>query len=162
MSWRAIFSAANPACKASPTSRSLRYRSAQSKCRNPASSASLVAVIVTAAAGIKVPKPSAGIWLAPWMSGILVIGRSEDSIMGYATKLICIRHDLRNSKIRCRVPQTGHQLQISRYWIEHDVRLAVALPWLRWWRRMPWPGKAGMQRGGEGVARREREEARAR
>jgi hypothetical protein len=44
-------------------------------------SASLVAVIVTAASGIKVPKPSAGIWPAPWLSGILVIRRSEDSIM---------------------------------------------------------------------------------
>src|SRR4029077_4811176 len=38
-------------------SRSFPYRSAQSKCRNPASSASLVAVIVTAASEIKVPKP---------------------------------------------------------------------------------------------------------
>src|SRR6267378_4272886 len=48
-----------------PTSRSFPYRSAQSKCRNPASSASLVAVIVTAASAIKVPKPSAGSWPAP-------------------------------------------------------------------------------------------------
>src|SRR5262245_65320737 len=46
-----------PACNASPTSCSLRYRSAQSKCRNPASSASLVAVMVTARSGIRVPKP---------------------------------------------------------------------------------------------------------
>ena len=57
--------AASPACNASPTSRSFRYRSAQSKCRNPASNASLVAVIVTAASGIRVPKPSAGIWPLP-------------------------------------------------------------------------------------------------
>jgi hypothetical protein len=65
MSSRAIGPAASPACNASPTSRSFPYRSAQSKCRNPASSASLVAVIVTAGSGIKVPKPSAGIWPAP-------------------------------------------------------------------------------------------------
>jgi hypothetical protein len=38
-------------------------------------------VIVTAASGIKVPKPSAGIRPPPWLSGILVIRRSEDSIM---------------------------------------------------------------------------------
>jgi hypothetical protein len=30
---------------------------------------------------LKVPKPSSGIWPAPWLSGILVIRRSEDSIM---------------------------------------------------------------------------------
>jgi hypothetical protein len=47
--------------------------------------ASLVAVIVTAASGIKVPKPSASIWPAPWLSGILVIRRSEDSIIRYTS-----------------------------------------------------------------------------
>ncbi len=80
MSSRAIPPAASPTCNASPTSRSFRYRSAQSKCRNPASSASLVAVIVTAASGIRVPKPSAGIWPPP-LSGILVSRRSEDSVI---------------------------------------------------------------------------------
>src|SRR6476660_5758013 len=81
MSSRAIPPAASPACNDLPTSRSFPYRSAQSKCRNPASSASLVAVIVRAASGIKVPKPSAGMWPAPWLSGILVILRAEDSVM---------------------------------------------------------------------------------
>src|SRR6201981_1935911 len=79
---RAIPRAASPACSALPTSRSFPYRSAQSKCRNPASSASLVAVIVTAASGIKGPKPSAGIWPAPRLRGNFVIRRSEGTIIG--------------------------------------------------------------------------------
>src|ERR1700733_454715 len=81
MSSRAIPPAASPACKASPTSRSFRYRSAQSKCRNPASTAPLVALIVVAASAIRVPNPSAGIWPAPWLSGILVFRKSEGSSM---------------------------------------------------------------------------------
>ncbi len=74
--------AASPACNASPTSRSFRYRSAQSKCRNPAASASLVVVMVSAGSGIRVPQPSAGIWPLPLLSAILVSRRSEDPVMG--------------------------------------------------------------------------------
>jgi len=54
--------------------------SATSKCRNQASSVSLVAVFVRAASEIKRPQPSAGIQPAPLLSGILVRRRSEDSI----------------------------------------------------------------------------------
>ena len=78
---RAMFPAADPSCNALPTSRSFRYRSAQSKWRNPASSASRVAVMVSAGSGIKVPKPSAGMRPAPWWSGIVVIRRSAGSGM---------------------------------------------------------------------------------
>jgi hypothetical protein len=73
--------AASPACNASPTSRSFRYRSAQSKCRNPPSSASLVAVIVTPASGMRVPKPTAGRWPLWLLSGVLFIRSSEDSVI---------------------------------------------------------------------------------
>ncbi len=66
------------------------------------------------ASGIKVPKPSAGIWPAPRLSGILVIRRSEDSIIGYTSKLFCVRHHRPDSKTRCRAPQTGRQFLISR------------------------------------------------
>src|SRR3984957_20619969 len=82
MSSRVTSPAASPACNASPTSRSFRYRSAQSKCRNPASSASLVAVTVTAGSGIRVPNPSAGMWLVPLLSAIFFIRKSEVSATG--------------------------------------------------------------------------------
>jgi hypothetical protein len=36
--------------------------------------------IVAAASGIRVPKPSTGIWPAPWLSGVLVVRKSDDSI----------------------------------------------------------------------------------
>ena len=78
---RAIPPASSPACNTSPTSRSFRYRSAQSKCRNPASSASPVALIVAVTSGIRVPNPSTGMWPAPWLRGILLVRKSEHSIM---------------------------------------------------------------------------------
>jgi hypothetical protein len=98
--------AASPSFNALPTSRSFPYRSAQSKCRNPASKASLVAEIVNAGSGINVPKPSVGIRPAPWLRAILVIRRSEDSIM--ATHPIYFASGITaNSKVRYRVPQAG-------------------------------------------------------
>src|ERR1700733_287297 len=81
MSSRAIPPVLHPACNASPTSRSFRYRSAQSKCRYPISSASPVIVLVTAGSGISVPKPIAGIWPLPWVSGIFANRKSEESII---------------------------------------------------------------------------------
>ena len=41
----------------------------------------LVAVMVSAGSGIRVPKPSAGMWPLPLLSGILVSRRSGDSVM---------------------------------------------------------------------------------
>jgi uncharacterized membrane protein len=54
-----------------------------------------VALIVAAASGIRVPIPSTGIWVAPWLSDILVIRKSEDPIMmarrHYLASIITVR-----------------------------------------------------------------------
>lgn len=65
--------AASPACNSSPTWRSRRCRLAQSKCRNPASRAPLVAVIVRSA----------------------VRNEGAEADYGYMTAFIVERHSLR-------------------------------------------------------------------
>src|SRR5215470_5896979 len=66
---------------ATPTCSSFRYRSAQSKWRNPASSADLVEFLVSVASGINVPNPIAGIVPDPPRSGNLRDLRLSDCFM---------------------------------------------------------------------------------
>src|SRR6266478_9358669 len=74
---RAIAPVANSACNDSPTSRSFRYRSAQSKLRNPTFNSFVVALLVSAGSGIKVPKPRAGMAPVPKLRGIFEKRRFE-------------------------------------------------------------------------------------
>src|SRR5436190_11028035 len=101
---RAIAPVANSACNDSPTSRSFRYRSAQSKWRNPTLNAFVVALLVSAGSGIKVPKPRAGMAPIPKLRGIFAERRFEGllDVIEYNGSDQCF-FNAENAKMLCHV-----------------------------------------------------------